>query len=245
MNYILRRKSKSARLLARYLNIPCRRQPHQNSTVVIRYGNAMPVRCEREINKRSSVLSCSDKYGTLERLSSAGIRVPKHSRNYQDFSPAEFPLYGRQAYHTGGLDIIFCMTEREASIASRYVHHWTQYIPWEAEYRFHVLGTHVVVQVKEPPRDKAVKNFFIRNHKWGWRFRRISTFPAYIREYVPVALHIREMLQLDFCAIDVVYSTDENMYVLEVNTAPGIVRDDGTPGAVFEDYVNFLRGLLP
>jgi glutathione synthase/RimK-type ligase-like ATP-grasp enzyme len=116
---------------------------------------------------------------------------------------------------------------------------YTKYIQKSAEYRVHIVGNEVLVQQKKQRHDAVVKDKFIRSWHNGWVFcKNDIVIPEGI---VDLARRAVLCLGLSFGAVDIIQGKkDGELYVLEVNTAPGL--DNGT----VETYVNgfsFLRGI--
>jgi glutathione synthase/RimK-type ligase-like ATP-grasp enzyme len=125
---------------------------------------------------------------------------------------------------------------REAPSGVLYV----KYVPKKEEYRVHVSKRDGIflVQRKVRRRDTEVEHFRIRNADRGF---------VYMREGVELpneaagqqAIAALTTLELDFGAVDLIYNQrQEQAYVLEVNTAPGL------EGTSVLDYSNMLTRLL-
>lgn len=120
---------------------------------------------------------------------------------------------------------------------------YTAYVPKRHEYRVHVFRGQVIdVQRKARRRDVADEDvdWRVRNNENGFIFARngdaLGDVPADVLEQASTAV---DSLGLDFGAADVIYNERSSLaYVLEVNTAPGLV------GTTLENYANAFRGLL-
>ena len=115
---------------------------------------------------------------------------------------------------------------------------YTRYIPKTNEYRVHVAGSHVWIDRKA--RNYAVPaeevNWKIRNHSNGFIYERDVEAPV---EVYDVGVTAIEALSLDFGAVDVVWNNYyRRAYVLEVNTAPGMV------GQTLDKYVEGISQIL-
>lgn len=76
----------------------------------------------------------------------------------------------------------------------------------------------------------------IRSHSNGFVFQRQGIdVPAVVRD---AAMRALEATDLDFGAIDVIYTSEGRAFVLEVNTAPGL------EGQTVQDYANFFKEFL-
>jgi len=136
--------------------------------------------------------------------------------------------------HSGqGIEII---QEGEVPTAPLY----TKYKKKRAEYRVHVFKGEVIDTCQKKKSTEANNsgsiNTFIRNHVNGWVFCRDGIIPSPPRE--KLAIRAVEALGLDFGAVDIIYNESEDTnYVLEVNTAPGIV------GQTLTKYVEAIAKL--
>ena len=101
---------------------------------------------------------------------------------------------------------------------------YTQYIKKKHEFRVHVVnGKPIKLQQKKLR--KNLQHNIIRNTKNGYVFGHISEdLPVDIKERLSfLAVSAVKVLKLDFGAVDIIWNKHHNkLYVLEVNTAPGI-----------------------
>jgi len=120
---------------------------------------------------------------------------------------------------------------------------YTEYVPKKHEYRVHVFSGQVIdVQRKARKRDVADEdvNWKIRNNANGFVFARNGDALGDVPDDVlRQATSAAQSLGLDFGAADVIFNERASLaYVLEVNTAPGLV------GTTLENYTEAFRGLL-
>ena len=100
---------------------------------------------------------------------------------------------------------------------------YTKYKKKKNEYRVHVFNGEVIdITQKKKRKDAEFVDTKIRNHKNGWVYVRQDVIvPDDLEEQ---ALRAIEALGLKFGAVDLIWNEYENKsYVLEVNTAPGLV----------------------
>jgi len=117
---------------------------------------------------------------------------------------------------------------------------YVKYVKKQEEYRVHVLGDRAFdIQRKmrshEVP-DESV-NWQVRNHANGFVFGRENvSLPA---DATRLAVDAVGALGLDFGAVDLIYNQhSDTYYVLEVNTAPGLV------GTTLDNYAAAFREYL-
>ena len=73
----------------------------------------------------------------------------------------------------------------------------------------------------------------IRNHNNGWVFCRDNL--NRIEENEILALNTIKALNLDFGAVDIIRDVNRKSYVLEVNTAPGLM------GTTLQNYIGGIK----
>ena len=102
----------------------------------------------------------------------------------------------------------------------------------------HVFGDQVIDVQKKKRKVGVGVNTLVRNHSNGYIYARDGV-RASNKMCVQSILAIRA-LGLDFGAVDLIVkrSDPEEMYVLEVNTAPGLA------GTTLEKYITAIGGLI-
>lgn len=194
------------------------------------------------VNPFAAVAVAGNKLDTFNRLKDVdGIRIPTFTT---DRAVAESWLGDgvgvvcrtKLRGHSG--DGIVLATKADAVVGAPL---YVQYVKKQKEFRVHVVFGEVIdVQEKRKRSDLPedfTANFQVRNHHTGW---------VYCRENVQEPTGLREMAQatvarlgLDFGAVDLIWNEKRNeVYVLEVNTAPGL------EGTTVENYAAaFTRNL--
>jgi hypothetical protein len=143
-----------------------------------------------------------------------------------------------------GEGIVIASTPEELVEAGLYV----LYIKKKWEYRVHVLQDEVVhIQQKrrlstEQLEERGItdRSKYIRNLANGYIFSHNldhNDGPVYERLLEQSLLSVSS-LGLDFGAVDLIVTNDGQVFVLEVNTAPGL------EGLTLERYVQSFRGIL-
>lgn len=158
----------------------------------------------------------ANKLQQLQKFKDAGILTPQFWTKVPS-EPSDFPVLGRTLHHHGGKDIALLMQPGDATWA--HSDYFMRYVPRETEYRVWVyrrrhLGTYEKRQIAASKRIGA-------NHRNGFSFQLLTS------EAVPEALRDTsaravDVLGLDFGAVDVLKGVDGKLYVLEVNSAPGV-----------------------
>jgi hypothetical protein len=144
----------------------------------------------------------------------------------------------RSDRHRGGMDILYGpATDFEPAPGV----HYTQYIPARREMRLHVFCDSVFrSQLKvsgDLDADERFENVAIRNHANGYTFSTYTnTVPNQDRQ--DAAIGAVKALGLTFGAVDLLVSLDNDVYVLEVNTAPSC--DLATATAYMEQFSGYL-----
>lgn len=241
--YPWKEASESARNLSRALGAPrikhngSKFRPHPNKTIVNWGASKMPeeyLEC-RVLNTPDASRRASDKLQALFALDPVA-RVPPFTESREEASRwvLEGPVVCRTVLNGhGGQGIVIAETEQELVAAPLY----TKYIKKKSEWRVHIFCEEVLmVQRKVRNMDIPVEGmeWRIRNHDNGFVFQQHGD-PAPMGVITEASQAIFG-LGLDFGAVDVVYNAKEDQaYVLEVNTAPGL------EGTTLERYVNCIQ----
>ncbi len=116
---------------------------------------------------------------------------------------------------------------------------FTQYVPKKNEYRIHFVNGKIIDYQRKALRPDIDKN------NVNWKVRNLDNGFIFVREGVElpqdVVLQAEKAIKaidLDFGAIDIIYNEKAGQaYVLEVNTAPGLVgKTLESYAAAFEQY---------
>jgi glutathione synthase/RimK-type ligase-like ATP-grasp enzyme len=131
-----------------------------------------------------------------------------------------------------GAGIVIASTPEELVDAPLY----TQFIEKDKEYRVHVFNGKVIDYQQKKKRRGVECNGDVRNRHTGWVYARIDvTLPETVETNVIRAV---SSLGLDFGAVDLCTDRNGNVFVFEVNTAPGIT------GSTLDKYVEAIKELL-
>lgn len=198
------------------------------------------------LNKPVAVKAASNKRDFFELIKAynkdaeAPVRVPEHTLDEDD--ALAWALEGKAVVArqklTGnsGAGIVMVNKPNDMVKAPLY----TLYVKKKDEYRIHILNGKVFdIQRKARNRDIEDENvnWQVRNHENGFIFQR-NDFDT-PQDVIGQSLRAVEAVGLDFGAVDVAYNAKEGKaYVLEVNTAPGLV------GTTLENYTEAFAALV-
>jgi len=250
--YILPYKagSKSAKALSEALNAPRIRTRNSRfrgspSKTVINWGNSHitnpeVLRC-RILNAPAKVALASNKLSFFQQLADReGVLTPDWTtvKSVAEEWSRDYKVICRTILngHSGAGITIAC-APCEIVDAPLY----TKYINKDYEWRVHVVGMHSV-SIQRKARRMSVPdedvNWQVRNHDNGFVYIRgdLQNFsPTFINRLQETAENVVNFLGLDFGAVDLISNCQDNIYVLEVNTAPGL------EGATVSAYADTLE----
>jgi glutathione synthase/RimK-type ligase-like ATP-grasp enzyme len=215
---------KTARALAQYMGVPCKYNlPKNKSIFCVSFGSEKPAHLN---NVHIDKLSALKKMGTV-------VPVPKIYTRQEALNgePQIFPLLGRNRYHTQGKDIIFISNADDVNNSRS--EYFVQFIGKSSEYRVHVTGdTAIYVAAKtHPSRGEAVKGHIWNTHT-GWV--QFTYTGEHLQTLKALGVAAVKVLGFDFGAVDIIRK-GQNFWVLEVNSAPGLIP------ARMEEYAKFFR----
>lgn len=227
--------SVTGKALAERLNLPHgTRHPRIAQDEVICWGARLPdnnskyrIRRMLHINYLNNVFSIcrnTDKGRSLKAFYEAGIapKIKKANEILQAIDNGEisYPVVGRKRSHIGGRDAKICLSK--ADIRNSNSNHYVKYIPSAAEYRIHVFQDSIIrASKKVRSSSDEVTTDWIRSRDNGWRMRHID-WHSVSRTIIDAAKKAVKLQSLDFGAVDIIKGEDNNPYVLEVNTGPGL-----------------------
>lgn len=200
--------------------------PEAELGTLIRWGATSPVarKPKRVLNSMKAIQAASNKREALNIMRASGVNVPT-VLNAGEVKLEHLPVLGRKDHHVGANDIILCMNMRDVERAKAAgCSHFSKYIPTKAEYRVHVFGDQIIkTSQKILTEPELATQPWIRNLGAGYTFRQSENrLSGASRGMAIDAVHA---LGLNFGAVDVIISDDDQTYILEVNTAPGLQTD--------------------
>lgn len=176
------------------------------------------------LNKPKQITRIGSKIDALRKMKDQGVPVPEFSEYRSDL---DYPMLGRNFNHTQGQDIEYLENEEDECESDYYV----QFIPVKKERRYHVFKNKVISATYKFGGEREGKGAFCRNYHTGWKF---STYTPE-ENLSEIAIKAVQALSLDFGAVDIIIGRDNKPYVLEVNTAPGLIPMRA------EEYANAIK----
>lgn len=248
MSVVIRRTrvSDGARALAAALQaagvraILSGRQHFRRSVLTINWGSRDLLQSTQPVlNPPDKLARARDKLQAFEAFRSANVTIPRYwtDRSQAEAERGEGIILERHTL-TGqsGAGIIVKRRPDSLGEAPLYV----AYVRKQREFRVHVFdGRAVAVQEKKRESDvsQTPDQRLIRNRANGWVFTvQDIAEPQGLRDLGVAACRA---LQLDFGAVDIILGKDDRLYVLEVNTAPGLESP-----TVLAGYVDAIKRRL-
>ena len=187
----------------------------------------------RVLNKPDAVNRASNKLLTFQAIGDMGVPYCHNIVTAREWLGMGTKVVVCRTTVTGhsGQGIVLARTAAEVVSAPLY----TKYVPKKDEYRVHVFGGRVIdYAMKKRRRDAEVTNEYVRSHANGWVFVRDSVLlPNSVGNMAKRAI---QALGLDFGAVDIICDKHSGQpYVLEINTAPGLV------GTTLGRYADAIR----
>jgi len=212
----------------------------KNSPITICYG--LPSEASKCLNGN---VGGGDKILRLKQMEEGGVRtIPWFDgRNLSTTGVPmsfKFPALARAISGHGGEDImpVFQAQEIPWRVAAGFA--WfSSYVPFTTEYRVWTFrGKILDVYEKTMARPDEYKFVAGRNFRQGFEFTKVTNFPE--EEVKIQAGRVLKACKFDFAAIDMLHGEDEKVYVLEANTAPGVIRSGCKP--TLEKLVDCMAG---
>ena len=192
-----------------------------------KYGNQLAV---DKLTFFTAISKYNNIVGDLDK-----INLPNWTDNYETARSLQYPIMCRTILNGhSGSGIVLANTDKDLVECPLYV----EYKKKKNEYRVHVFNGKVIdITQKRTRKDAEFVDTKIRNFKNGWIYARENLEIPHDLELQ--ALRVVGVLGLKFGAVDLIWNEYENKsYVLEVNTAPGVV------GTTLTNYVNAILGDL-
>lgn len=193
-----------------------------------------------DVRVLNSMNRSMNKFEEVNKLQAAGVATIKAVKS--NSSPTYMRSLGyipRSKYHQGGLDLLGMEEER--------YDYWTVKLNFVKEFRVHSFagksiragqkvlrdGFHVVSEAEWHPNTETLAHPWVRGWDGGWKlsYKDFRSTP----EMRDLAHRAVSAMGLVFGAVDMGQTEDGKLYVLEVNTAPGI------EGGTIDCYVRTIN----
>lgn len=240
--------SQSAKKLAQSLEckrvFPNRNYQPKHTHLVINWGNSIPPAWRNPINlgvqllnPYSAVIRACNKHLTFIDLDWNDVPIPEFTlckETANQWINQGHKVFCRTSLTSrSGNGIIIAETVDQLVDAPLYV----KAVKKDKEYRVHVFQGNIIdFQLKKKKHDFEGGISGIRNHTNGWIYARSD---VELPETVATeSIKAVQALGLDFGAVDVCTDRESNVFVFEVNTAPGLYN------STLDSYVRAFRNLL-
>jgi glutathione synthase/RimK-type ligase-like ATP-grasp enzyme len=188
------------------------------------------------VNKPQLVYGASDKIVTFRKLHDACVRVPWFTTNISEahrYMQEHGSLIARtETRGSRGSGVVFLERLHDIIDAPLYV----QYINKEKEFRVHVFKGKAI-DIVQKKRANGTEKPVIWNVQAGFSFSHNVRWGA-IENLARLGEKAVNALELDFGAVDIMWGNG-HLYVLEVNTAPGINIEE-----TIDKYAKTISGLI-
>lgn len=211
-------KGKSAKLIQTELG--CKRGfrhlPINRKTLIVNWGRVADFSLYPNVLNRNLIAN------KRRELASLGTLAPK-MWTINSHRTIDFPVLIRKEHHTGGLDIVY-YERKILGYFDPMTHFIVKYIPKKKEYRVHIfkdkcLG--IARKLHQDPKHDVTQDI-VWSYDNGYRHCFIDEECPQLEELGRKAV---DALGLDFGAVDIILGMDGKYYVLEVNTAPGLMPE--------------------
>jgi len=234
--YPYNKNSESAKRLADALGV--KRIKVESSTykpratdVLVNFGSSSMPNYQpsvKVINQPSSVIKSIDKLITFQTLEGK-CSIPQYTQDKQEALDwgSEFVACRTLVNSSGGRGLSVHHRDVLGDLDTSDVKLYTSYIKKKHEYRVHIVANKIIsVQRKKLRGSTHIVDdtFKIRNIDHGWVFSRNFDRGTddYSDDVEDQALFAMNELGLDYGAVDILFNQLKGVYVVEVNTAPGL-----------------------
>lgn len=189
----------------------------KEAEAVVCYGNPVGTR-----HKTINGVGTGGKMNTMDLLTEAGVRTVPWFRGSNIPRGFKFPALARKNHGYGGKDIVPVFQPQEVPWRVAAGWDWfSTHIPLETEYRVWIFrGECLDTYEKVMRRPEDFKGVAGRNFGNGFDFEHTRNHQDATEE----AVKALKAIKYDFGAVDMLRGTDGRIYILEVNSAPGVIR---------------------
>lgn len=192
-----------------------------------------------------------DKIKRLKQMNAGGVRTVPWFEGTSIPAGFKFPALARAIAGHGGEDImpVFQAQEVPWRVAAGFA--WfSSYVPFKTEYRAWAFRDKILdVYEKVMERPDEYKFVAGRNFRQGFEFKKITDGLGRLlaNEIGSQSKAVLKAVKFDFAAIDMLLGEDGKIYVLEANTAPGVLRShcESTLAKLADEMVAWVHDGCP
>lgn len=169
-------------------------------------------------NPAAKICQCVNKVDFLSAMEDAGVSTPAWTDSQRE--ALRWLKQGNTVYcrtNTEGKDgdgIVVATKPSEMAAARLF----TRGFQATEEYRAHVFRDEIIFELEKVHNKPTKENQLVRSGSNGWNYHRDITIPKVARQEI---LKAAKVLEMDFCAIDLLHSTKTGeTVILEANSAP-------------------------
>jgi len=200
--------------------------------LLVRYGNSTTMaKGTIIINSQESVKIAADKPTCRTWLLRNLVPCPSiwvMSWNHRTGEPEPSAPFdngqkyiARPRYHSRGKDFNIVRSEDEAREFIRHGYYLQEIVKKETEYRLFMFNGKIM-EASQKVQARANADMMIRNHRRGWNFMYVPVMKlnSKLKEACRMAAGA---IDINFCAIDCCLDEAGNPWILEINSAPGLI----------------------
>jgi glutathione synthase/RimK-type ligase-like ATP-grasp enzyme len=151
-----------------------------------------------------------------------------------------YPIIARPPHHSQGRNFNVIQSETEAKKFLDIGYYLQEIIHKRIEYRMFMFNE-LIMEANEKVKIGEYADELIRNHRRGWAFKKrlLESIPRSTRT---LCTNAATRVHSNWCAIDVCENQDGTPYILEMNSAPGLIerKVDKLAEKFFSTFPNFI-----
>lgn len=208
--------------------------------IVICYG--VPSHVTKNLNGNCGG---GDKIRRLLQMEVGHVRTVPWFRGRVPPAGFQFPVLARAMSGHGGTDIVPVFQPEEVEWRVDAGWDWfSSYIPLKTEFRVWTFRGEILDVYEKVMKRPSEYKYVGRNFRNGFDFQHTTKYPV---EAGVQALRTTDAIGFDFAAVDMLLGKDDRIYVLEANSAPGVIRSgaQATLGKLADRMVTWVNAGCP
>ena len=196
--------------------------------LLIRWGCTSQIPSKRTLNKAEAISLTNNKLASRKLFVDKGVSTP---RLYTDDEDISYPVVVRPTNHSQGKMFFLCNNEDELERAIDRIHfldkdfYISEYINKDREFGVFVFNDRVTSVIEKVPKTEEAKKAHAWNVAQGThRFENVKWTDWNVKA-CKLALQAVKVLGLDFGRVDIITDSEDNAYVLEVNSAHSLTSE--------------------